>query len=191
MEPLLAKKVTIKKDRTLTPERILKILADVTEQPIQRPKDSKKRKKSYSGKKKTTTIKTEIIIEESGQILSVSKSHRGRMHDFRIRKQEKMLPRDSIKHADSGYQGWQKVQSNVVIPYKRYRKKPLTEEQKEHNRKLASFRMRVENKIREIKIFKIISNVYRNFQKKYNMRFNRPLSKFISSTQNCKFQQLN
>ena len=172
MEPLLARKITIKKDRTLTPERILKILADVTEQSIQRPKDSKKRKKSYSGKKKTTTMKTEIVIEESGQILSVSKSHRGRMHDFKIRKQEKLLPKDSIKYADSGYQGWQKLQSNVVIPYKKYRKKPLTTEQKEHNRKLASFRMRVENKIREIKIFKIISNVYRNFQKKYNMRFN-------------------
>lgn len=172
MEPLLAKKITIKKDRTLTPERILKILADVTEQPVQRPKDNKKRKKSYSGKKKMTTMKTEIVIEKNGQILSVSKSHRGRVHDFRIRKQEKFLPVDSIKYADSGYQGWQKLQKNVVIPYKKYRKKPLTEEQKEHNRKLASFRMRVENKIREIKIFKIISNVYRNFQKKYNMRFN-------------------
>lgn len=64
---------------------------------IQRPKDSKKRKKSYSGKKKTTTMKTEIVIEENGQILSVSKSHRGRMHDFRIRKQEKLLPVDKYK----------------------------------------------------------------------------------------------
>lgn len=172
MEPILAKKITIKKDRTMTPERILKILADVTEQPVQWPKNSKKRKKSYSGKKKTNTVKTEIVIEESGQILSVSKSHRGRIHDFRIRKQEKMLPKDSIKYADSGYQGWQKLQSNVVIPYKKYRKKPLTEEQKEYNRKLASFRMKVENKIRELKIFKILSHVYRNFQKKYNMRFN-------------------
>lgn len=45
-------------------------------------------------------------------------------------------------------------------------------EQKEHNRKLASFRMRVENKIKEMKIFKIMSNIYHNFQKKYNMRFN-------------------
>ncbi|MFT0820030.1 transposase family protein [Wolbachia endosymbiont of Nasonia vitripennis] len=52
MEPLLAKEISIKKDRTITPERILKILADVTEQPIQRPKDRKKRKLSYSGKKK-------------------------------------------------------------------------------------------------------------------------------------------
>ncbi len=43
MEPLLAKKISKKKDRTMTPERILKILADVTEQPIERPKDRKKR----------------------------------------------------------------------------------------------------------------------------------------------------
>ncbi len=78
MEPLLAKKITIKKDRTMTTDGILKILADVTEQPVQRPKDNKKRKKSYSGKKKTTTIKTEIVIEENGQILSISKLHRAR-----------------------------------------------------------------------------------------------------------------
>ncbi len=172
IEPLLAKKVTITKDRSMTPEKILKILADVTEQQIQRPEDSKKRKKSYSGKKRTNTMKTEIVIEEGGRILSVSNSYRGRINDFRIRKQEKYLPIDSIKYADSGYQGWQKLQSNVIIPYKKYRKKPLTPEQKEHNRRLASFRMRVENKIRKIKIFKIMSHIYRNFQKKYNLRFN-------------------
>ncbi|WP_341811399.1 transposase family protein [Wolbachia endosymbiont (group A) of Oxytorus armatus] len=172
IEPLLAKKVTITKDRSMTPEKILKILADVTEQQIQRPEDSKKRKKSYSGKKRTNTMKTEIIVEEHGKILSVSRSHRGKIHDFRIRKQEKYLPMNSIKYADSGYQGWQKLQSNVVIPHKKYRKKPLTLEQKEYNRRLASFRMRVANKIREIKIFKIMSHVYRNFQKKYNLRFN-------------------
>ncbi len=108
MEPLLAKSINITKDRTMTQEKILKLLADVTEQPIQRPKDSKKRKRSYSGKKKMTTMKTEIVIEENGRILSVSKTHRGRIHDFRIRKQEKMLPTKSMKHADSGYQGWQK-----------------------------------------------------------------------------------
>jgi len=69
-EPLLARKITIKKDRTMTPEKVLRVLADVTEQPIQRPKDVKKRKKSYSGKKKSNTIKTEIIIEETGKISS-------------------------------------------------------------------------------------------------------------------------
>ena len=170
MEPLLAKKISIKKDRTLTPEKVLRILADVSEQPTQRP--SKKQKKSYSGKKKRHTIKTEIVIREDGKILSVSKSHKGRVHDFKIRKEEKLLPKESLKLADSGYQGWQKLQSNVMIPYKKSRKRPLTKEQKDHNRKLASIRMKVEHKIREIKVFKIMSEVYRNFQNKYNLRFN-------------------
>lgn len=170
LEPLLAKKITIKKDRTLTAEKILKILADVTEQATQRP--SKKQKKFYSGKKKSHTIKTEIVIEETGKILSVSRSHKGRVHDFRIRKQEKPLAMNSIKHVDSGYQGLQKLQSNVILPFKKSKKKSLSKEQKEHNRGLASFRMRIEHKIRQIKVFKIMSETYRNFQKKYGMRFN-------------------
>ena len=170
LEPFLAKKITITKDRSLTPQAVVKVLADVREQATQRP--TKKQKKSYSGKKKRHTIKTEIILEEQGKLISVSRSHRGSTHDFRIRKQEKPLARERIKIADAGYQGWQKIQSNVVLPYKRSKKRPLTKQQKEHNNKLSSFRMRIEHKIREIKIFKIMSEVYRNFQKKYNLRFN-------------------
>ena len=65
LEPLLANKVTIK---------IIKIITDVTEQPTQRPK------------KKRHTIKTEIVVEEQGRILSVSRMAPGKRHDFRIRK---------------------------------------------------------------------------------------------------------
>ena len=170
VEPLLAKKITITKDRSLTMEKVLKLLVDVSEQPTQRPK--RKQKRTYSGKKKRHTLKTEIVIEETGKILSVSKSHKGRVHDFRIRKQEKFLPVNSFKCGDSGYQGWQKLQANVVIPFKRSKKNPLSKEQKEHNKRLASFRMKVEHKIRQIKIFRIMAETYRNFQKKYGMRFN-------------------
>lgn len=170
VEPLLAKKVCIKKDRSLTADKVFKLLADVTEGPTQRP--SKKQKKSYSGKKKRHTIKTEIVMEQTGKIVNVSASHKGRIHDFKIRKQEKPLPIPPIKLADSGYQGWQKLQRHVVLPYKKSKKKPLTKQQKEHNKQLSAMRMQVEHKIRDLKIFKIISDVYRNFQKKYNLRFN-------------------
>ena len=172
LEPLLAKKTAIKKNRELTLDKILELLVDVTQQRTQGPKNNQDRRKSYSGKKKACTIKTEIVIEKNGKIVSISKSHKGRSHDFRIRKEEKILPPRAIKYGDSGYQGLRKIQSQVVIPYKRYRKKPLTTEQKEHNRALASFPMKVENKFRELKIFKILADVYRNFQKKYHMRFN-------------------
>lgn len=170
LEPMLARKITIKKDRSLKKEKILEIIADVTEQPTQRPK--KKQKKYYSGKKKTHTMKTEIVIKDNGQILSVSRMFPGKRHDFRIRKESKPLPVYSNKYVDSGYQGLQKIASRVTLPFRRSKKHPLTMEKKIHNKNLAIFRIKVENKIRELKIFRILKEVYRNFHKKHNMRFN-------------------
>ncbi len=170
VEPVLAKSVCIKKDRSMTPEKILKLIADVTEQPTQKPE--KKQKKSYSGKKKRHTLKTEIVVEPTGRIYTVSHTYKGRTHDFSIRKQEKPLPDHAIKYADSGYQGWQKRTSNVTIPIKKKRGMALSDEDKRHNQRLASVRVVVEHVIRRLKVFKILGNVYRNFQRKYHMRFN-------------------
>jgi len=172
LEPIVAKKLAIKKDRTLTQEAIIKLLADVTETPIQRPRKKNKNKQTYSGKKKRHTLKAEILMQDNGKILSTSHTHGGRTHDFKIRKKEKPLPKDPEKYVDLGYQGLQKITSHVNLPFKRSKKNPLTKEQKEHNRGLASFRIKIEHKIREIKVFKILSDVYRNFQKKYHLRFN-------------------
>ena len=172
LEPLVAKKITIKKDRSLTQEEVIKILADVTEQPTQRPKKNSKQKKHYSGKKKRHTLKAEIVMQDNGRILSTSRTRPGRTHDFRIRKEGKPLPGNSENYVDSGYQGLQKIANNVTLPFKRRKNKPLTDEQKRHNKELAFIRTRVENKIREIKTFKIMSETYRNFQRKHNLRFN-------------------
>jgi hypothetical protein len=172
LEPMLAKKITIKKDRSLTPEKIIKLLADVTEQPIQRPKKAKKRKQAYSGKKKRHTQKVEIVMQEDGKIINLSHSYPGRVHDFRIRKEQTPLPRDNDKYVDLGYQGLQKRTSHVKLPFKRRRKQPLTQEQKAYNRQQASFRMKIEHKIRQLKVFKILADTYRNFGKKHHLRFN-------------------
>lgn len=93
-------------------------------------------------------------------------------HDFRIRTEERHLPRDSHKYVDSGYQGLQKISSNVTLPFKKKKGLPLTKEEKAHNRQLSSSRIRIEHKFREIKIFKIMSDTYRNFGKKHHLRFN-------------------
>jgi hypothetical protein len=172
LEPMLAKKLTIKKDRSLTQDEVIKILADVTEQPIQRPSTKSQRKQTYSGKKKRHTRKVELVIQDNGKILSLSHSHVGRKHDFRIRKEETPLPIKPDKYVDLGYQGLQKRTSNVKLPFKRSKTHPLTDEQKAYNRQQASFRMKVEHKIRELKVFKILSETYRNFQKKHHLRFN-------------------
>ena len=83
LEPMVAKHLKIKKDRSLSPEKVLSVLVDATEQPTQRPKHGQKA--YYSGKKKRHTLKTEIVMEAEGRIISVSKSHKGSVHDFRVR----------------------------------------------------------------------------------------------------------
>ena len=170
IEPLMAKKITIVKDRSLTPEKIMKLITDATEIKIQRPKSGQK--KFYSGKKKTHTIKSEMTMSEDGKIIAVSKCYSGKVHDFTIKAEQKPLPRDCEKYGDLGYQGWQKLASNVILPIKKKKNQPLTKEEKLYNKALASFRVKVEHKFRELKIFRILSGTYRNFRKKLHMRLN-------------------
>jgi len=44
--------------------------------------------------------------------------------------------------------------------------------QKNHNKALAQLRIKIEHKIGELKVFKILVERYRNFQKKFHMRLN-------------------
>ena len=73
---------------------------------------------------------------------------------------------------DTGYQGISKIHLNVMIPKKRSKKNPLTIDDKVKNKAISSERVTIENIIREIKIFRIIAEKYRNRRKKYGLRFN-------------------
>jgi len=73
---------------------------------------------------------------------------------------------------DTGYQGIAKIHLNVMIPKKRSKKNPLTTDDKVRNKAISSERVTIENIIREIKIFRIIAEKYRNRRKKYGLRFN-------------------
>ena len=73
---------------------------------------------------------------------------------------------------DAGYQGIAKIHANVEIPKKRSKKNPLTKEDKQQNRMVSSKRVVIENVIREVKIFRIIAEKYRNRRKKFGLRFN-------------------
>ena len=49
---------------------------------------------------------------------------------------------------------------------------PLTNEQKACNRKLARLRIFVEHVIRRLKVFRLLSERYRNRRKRFGLRFN-------------------
>ena len=60
----------------------------------------------------------------------------------------------------------------MEIPKKRSKKNPLTEQDKQRNKRISSERVVIENIIREVKIFRIIAEKYRNRRRKFALRFN-------------------
>lgn len=138
------------------------LIIDCTEQPIQRPKDCATQKAHYSGKKKRHALKTEYVVAGTGRIVSVSDSHPGSHHDLALRRAGPALPKRARCHADSAYQGYDKEHPNLDIPYKKPKGGELSEEEKEYNRGLASFRVAVEHRIGRTKRFRILSDRFRN-----------------------------
>ncbi len=95
------------------------------------------------------------------------------MQDFRLFKESKVAIAEQILClADSGYQGIVDLHPNSKIPKKKSKHHPLTPEQKKANRELAQRRIFVEHVIGKLKVFRILSERYRNRRKRFGLRFN-------------------
>lgn len=99
-------------------------------------------------------------------------SHGGK-HDFQLFKDEKL---DIAKHirilADAGYQGLVELHENCQTPCKKSKYHPLTTKQKQRNRALARKRILIEHIFRKLKVFRILSEKYRNRRTRFALRFN-------------------
>lgn len=74
--------------------------------------------------------------------------------------------------ADSGYQGLQKEHENSQTPTKKPKGGELSAAQRRANRELSQQRIILENVIRHLKIFRIVSERYRNRRRGFGLRFN-------------------
>ena len=97
----------------------------------------------------------------------------GKRHDFRLFKESKTRIRSDVKIiTDTGYQDIQKLHIKSELLKKKTKKNPLTKKDKKKNQELASEKVDNENFIGMIKLFKIISDKYRNRRKRFGLRFN-------------------
>jgi hypothetical protein len=157
-----------------------KAFLDATEQEIPRPKNKRKRKTHYSGKKKRHTVKTQITVNEKGLIVHKTRHAWGSRHDYSLFKwSHPRLPGEVCLGLDRGYDGVQKdyPQLNCEVPFKRrspgrgkrgVKAEELTSEQKSFNRKLSSERVVVEHAISRLKKFRIMAHKFRNRLKHYD-----------------------
>jgi len=92
-----------------------------------------------------------------------------------------ILPENITALLDSGYQGVNEYLKNAIIPIKATKKHELTDKEKAFNTSHSKKRIFIEHINREIKIFRICKEVYRNKGKRGLLRV-----KLIASLYNHK-----
>jgi hypothetical protein len=146
------------------------VLIDVTESLVERPQ---KTDAELFGQEKASYPKDAVgyrEVEPKDNLYSLCVWSR---HEFK-------LFRDSGVHlgaatkcpADTGYQGLAKIHHKSELPKKRTKKNLLSKQDKRENRRISSCRIAIENIIREVKIFRIIVEKYRNRRRCFALRFN-------------------
>jgi hypothetical protein len=148
-----------------------KAFIDATEQEIPRPKNKRKRKSYYSGKKKKHTIKTQYMVNNEGLILHKTEHKKGRKHDYDVYKNNHPITPVQVENLfDLGYLGVQNDFPTVksVLPVRKKKNVVLSGEETVFNRKHSQLRMIVEHTICRIKKFGILSGKFRNKLRKYD-----------------------
>jgi hypothetical protein len=175
LEKALGRHVVLPQRQICSVEEFMALCPDVkdlfldgTERPTQRPQKSKLRQKRYSGKKRCHTRKNSLITNERREILFLSPTKEGRVHDLtQIKKTEilRHFPPDKSLWVDKAFQSIQKClkpSNAVMIPHKKPRGKSLTPQQKKENKIISGIRIVVEHAINGIKRFASTAHIYRN-----------------------------
>ncbi len=165
----------------------LEFIIDGTERPINRPQEPVKRKEHYSGKKKRTTVKNNVITERRrrGKVKYLSQTVEGKKHDKKLADEEGyQFPPGSKLWKDTGFQGYEPKNVTTFQPKKKPRGGELTAaekahrlrvngflslktEQEERNREIASQRIPVEHHIGSVKRSRIVHDLFRNRKDDY------------------------
>jgi len=175
-----AKKLqTIGEIEAMFPE--LKAFVDATEQEIPRPKNKRKRRTHYSGKKKRHTVKVQLTVNSDGLIVHQTAHVKGSMHDYALFKRSRPHLPDNVEGGgDLGYLGVKKdfPGLNFKVPFKKKNpgrgkrgvKAPeLSLEKKAFNKALAKERIVVEHANSRVKKFLIWGGEFRNRLRYYDV----------------------
>ena len=138
------------------------LLMDATERCIPRSVCYERQKHEYSGKKKTHTLKNNLVVDQQSQILFLSSSYPGSVHDKTLADEAgHYYPDDTVLVEDLGYQGYEPGNISVLRPHKKPRNKELTEQQKQDNTDISRIRVPVEHVMAGVKRLNIVKEKIR------------------------------
>lgn len=141
----------------------LEFMIDGTERPINRPKDHDRQQDYYSGKKKRHTVTNLVITQRGGNVLFLSETYGGRVHDKAICDGEEYeFPDGATLWQDSGFQGFAPAGVTIKQPKKKPRNGALSKAEKQQNQQISRERVEVEHHISGIKRCNIVVHKFRN-----------------------------
>ncbi|MHB8647548.1 MAG: transposase family protein [Thermomicrobiales bacterium] len=157
-----------------TPE--LAVLVDTCEQRVQRAHASGEADRHYSGKKKTHTLKSQIVVDErDGWIVEVSESVPGPTADSVVLRRSGLLPRlprGVGALGDLAYVGMEKEHPQGVgaTPRRKPRRQPRPPEDVAYNRAFARRRVGVEHRIGRMRHWESVSQRDRHHRRGHTAR---------------------
>jgi hypothetical protein len=113
-----------------------------------------------------------VVNQATGAIICTAHA-KGRVHDFRVFRQSPLPlnPKTQLL-ADKGYQGVLKLHANSQTPKKKPKNATLDKADRRSNRTLAQRRVIAEHVNCRLKVWRILSERYRNRRKRFGLRFN-------------------
>jgi DDE superfamily endonuclease/Helix-turn-helix of DDE superfamily endonuclease len=140
----------------------LEFVLDGVERPVRRPKDNDRQKRHYSGKKKRHGLKN-LVATHGGKLKGLSRTVAGSMHDKQLADQTCWRgPAGGTLRMDTGFTGYTPPRTDVLMPHKKPKGKPLDAVWKMINRGLSRLRVGVEHAIAGIKRCHSVADIYLN-----------------------------
>ncbi len=141
---------------------------DATERSVERSQDDDNQQDHYSGKQQDHTVKNNLMCRDNQQIVYLSETYEGRVHDKKIADEEACrFPKDSRLKLDLGYLGYQPEGVLTLMPIKKPYQSELTRQEKKFNHWASSLRVVVEHAISGVKRCRIAKERCRNFAARF------------------------
>jgi len=160
-------------------------LVDSFEQRVQRPSAPGAQRGYYSGKKKTHTLKSQVVVQPgTGLFLDVAESVPGPTNDRTLLRQSgvrERLPRDALLGGDLGYYGESQGAVDVAVetPRRKPRGQPRPAEDIAYNTAFARRRVTVEHSIGRMRCYESLSQRDRHHRRGITAR-NRAVAGLVN-----------
>ncbi|MDM8524791.1 transposase family protein [Desulfococcaceae bacterium HSG8] len=155
---------------TLAEDGESNLITDGADRKIQRPKDNEKQKEYYSGKKKTHTVKNNVVAgAEDRKVKYLSGTCEGKKSDKKLCDEENLtFPAEVTLYKDKGFQGYEPEGTETRQPKKKPKGGELSIDEEVENAVISGIRIVVEHVISGIKRCRIVKDVFRNTKSNFN-----------------------